>query len=138
MAHSPAAPANERIYPRPTRPFTDDTINGRFSLKSRDNGRVLRTLPCTVRLKPRTQYHLACETIGIGRLAVESKGKTVLELKFPGTRGNVSGDFATLDDTESFLSLYRDGGDMIVIDDLAIDELGPAPCHPNPRARQVG
>jgi endo-alpha-N-acetylgalactosaminidase len=113
-------------------PFTDDTINGRFSLKSRDNGRVLRTLPCTLRLKPRTQYHLACETIGNGRLTAESKGKTVLELKFPGTRGKISGDFATLDDTESFLSLFRDGGDSVVIDDLALDELGPAPAIQTP------
>ena len=103
-------------------PYTDDTIHGRFSLKSRDSGQVLRTLPCTLRLQPNTQYHLSCETIGTGRLAVESKGKTVLELKFPGNRGKVSGDFTTLDDTESFLSLFKDSGDMIVIDDLVIDE----------------
>ena len=40
----------------------------------------------------------------------------------------MAGEFATRDDTESFLSVYHDGGDAIVIDDLAIDDLGPAPA----------
>ena len=119
------------------RPFTDDTINGRFSLKSRGAGRVLRTLPCTLRLKPNTKFHLTCETIGTGHLTAESKGKTVLELKFPGGRGKVTGDFATLNDTESFLSLFKEGGDMIVIDDLAIDDLGPAPTTQTPEPAKV-
>lgn len=111
-------------------PYTRDTINGRFSLKSRDGGRVVRSLPCTIRFKPNTRYRVTCETMGIGHLAAESKGKTLLQLEFPGTRGQVSGEFATGNDTESYLSLYRDGGDSIVIDDLAIDELGPAPVIP--------
>jgi endo-alpha-N-acetylgalactosaminidase len=108
-------------------PYTQDVIHGRYSLKSRDGGRVLRTLPSTLRFKPNTRYRIGCETIGQGRLALESKGSTVWEQKFPGDRGRVDAEFATRGDAECFLSLYRDGGDSIVIDDLFLDELGPAP-----------
>ena len=118
------------------KPYTQDTIAGRFSLKSRDGGRVLRTLPCTIRLKPNTRYRLSVETLtdpaGKGRLTVESKGRTVLDKKFPAGRGAITGEFATGDDTESFISLFKDSGDMIVIDDLAIDEVGPAPAVAEP------
>ena len=36
-------------------PYTNDVINGQFSLKSRDGGRVLRTLPCTIRFQAQHQ-----------------------------------------------------------------------------------
>lgn len=113
-------------------PYTRDTINGRFSLKSRDSGRVVRTLPSSLRLRPHTRYRLVCETLtddkaGRNRLTVESGGRMVFDAKFPEGRGQIAGEFATTDDTESFVALYRSGGDMIAIDDLALDELGPAP-----------
>jgi endo-alpha-N-acetylgalactosaminidase len=111
-------------------PYTHDTINGRFSLKSRDGGRVLRTLPATIRFAPHTRYRLTCETLTApgahGRLNVESGGRTIFEGKFGGGRGQVQGEFTTGDDTETFLSLFKDGGDWIALDDLAIDCLGPA------------
>ncbi len=113
-------------------PHTHDTIHGSFSLKSRDAGRVARTLPSSLRFKPNTQYHLAALTLGAGHLTAESKGKLVLNLKFPNLPdkgvGKIDGTFATTNDTESYLGLFRDdGSDFIVIDDLAIDEIGPAP-----------
>ena len=111
-------------------PHTRDTINGRFSLKSRDNGCVARTLTSSLPLKPATRYRISCLTLGQGRLTAISKGRTVLELKFPNLpdnkAGGISGEFVTRDDRGSYLALFRDGGDAIVIDDLAVDELRPA------------
>jgi endo-alpha-N-acetylgalactosaminidase len=111
-------------------PHTKDTINGRFSLKSRDAGQVLRTLPSSLRFLPNTKYRITCQTIGQGHLAAISQGRTVMDLKFPNLPGNqpapVTGEFIIGDDPEAFLALFRDGGDAIVIDDLAIDNLGTA------------
>jgi endo-alpha-N-acetylgalactosaminidase len=111
-------------------PYTNDTISGQFSLKSRDDGRVLRSLPSTIRFKPMTAYRFSCATIGAGHLTAESAGKPVLNLQFPNLPdhgiGRIEGTFSIGKDTESFLSLFRDGGDFIAIDELAIDELGPA------------
>jgi endo-alpha-N-acetylgalactosaminidase len=108
-------------------PYTKDTVNGRFSLKTRGkDGRIVRTLPSTIRFKPNTRYRLTCQTMGDGHFIVESDGKTVANLRFTGSRSQVTGEFATANDTESFLILFKDGGDAMVIDDLAIDEPGPA------------
>ena len=111
-------------------PHTKDTISGRFSLKSRDNGQVLRTLPSSLRLKPATKYRVTCQTIGQGRLVAIAKGRTVMELKFPNQpnfqAAPVIGEFVIGEDSEAYLALFRDGGDFIVLDDLAIDDLGPA------------
>ncbi len=108
-------------------PYTTDTISGRFSLKSRDSRRVLRTLPSTLRFKPATRYRLHCRTMGDGHFAVEDGNGPLAEMKFSGASGEAKGEFATGDDEDAYLSLYKDSGDAIVIDDLAIDELGPAP-----------
>jgi hypothetical protein len=64
--------------------------------------------------------------MGDGHFIVESDGLTVANLKFTGARSQVAGEFATANDTESFLTLFKDGGDAMVLDDLAIDELGQA------------
>ncbi len=122
-------------------PHTRDTIRGRFSLKSRDSGQVLRTLPTSLPLKPATRYRLACQTIGQGRLTVISKGRPVATFAFPNLpdyqAGPVTGEFVTRDDPDSYLALFRDGGDMIVLDDLAIDELRPATAAEIAAAAQV-
>lgn len=111
-------------------PFTNDTISGKFSLKSRDGGCVGRTLPSSLRFKPLTEYRIACAVKGKGHLTATSRGKTVLNLKFPNLpdykTSRIEGSFSTGKDSESFLSLFRDGGDFIAIDDIAIDEIGPA------------
>jgi endo-alpha-N-acetylgalactosaminidase len=111
-------------------PYTKDTINGKFSLKSIDSGCVGRTLPSTLRLKPLTRYRIACLSLGNGHLAAFSQKNLVLNLPFPNRNDNspapVSATFITGNDTESYLALYRDGSDAIVIDDLALDDLGPA------------
>ena len=109
-------------------PYTDDTIHGRYSLKSREkNGMVLRTLPVTLRFMPNMHYRLTCETIGEGHFTFFSAGQKT-DLKFPAGKGQITGEFVTGNDTDSYLGLFKDGGDSIVIDDLAIDELGAAPA----------
>lgn len=108
-------------------PYTKDTINGRFSLKTRGkNGRIVRTLPSTVRFKPSTRYRLTCQTQGDGHFIVESDGKTIANMKFTNSQREVTGEFATGNDMDSFLTLFKDGGDALVTDDLAIDDLGHA------------
>lgn len=111
-------------------PYTKDTIRGKFSLKSRDNGQVARTIPSSLRLKPATKYRVAFASMGNGRLTAVSGGGTVATLRFQNlpdfAASNTSGEFITKRDTESYLALHRDGGDFIVIDDLAVDEIGPA------------
>ena len=124
-------------------PYTQDTINGRFSLKSRDKGRVLRTLPSSLPLKPRTRYRLSCETLtddkgGRNRLTVESRGRVLFERPMAAGRGRIAGEFATGADDSAFLSLWRDGGDSLMIDDLALDEIGPAPSPGPDEAAEAG
>ena len=113
-------------------PHTKDTINGQFSLKSRDSGRVVRTLPSSLLLKRNTRYRLSCETLtddsaGKNRVTVEDGAHMLFEAKFPAGRGRIAGEFVTGNDDDGFVALYRTAGDMIVIDDFAIDEIGPAP-----------
>lgn len=113
-------------------PHTQDTINGRYSLKTREGkGLVARTLPATLRLKPFTRYRLVCQTLtapgGSGRLVVMSQGRPVFDQPIVAGRGEVRGEFATGRDEESFLAWYKDAGDWVTLDDLALDELGPAP-----------
>jgi len=112
------------------KPYTKDTINGRYSLKSRDRGRVVRTVPGTLRFKPKTRYRFTCETLtapgASGHITMDSAGKVIANHPITTGRGKVQFEFTTGDDTESFLSIFKDKGDYIVIDDVAIDELGPA------------
>jgi endo-alpha-N-acetylgalactosaminidase len=110
-------------------PYTHDVINGRYSLKTRDGkSRVARTLPCTIRFKPNNRYRLTCQTMGGGHFTVECKEGTVFNQAFRGNRSQVTGEFATTGDTETFLAFYYDEGDPVCIDDLAIDDLGPLPA----------
>lgn len=109
------------------KPYTQDTINGRFSLKTRDGGRVVRTVPATLRFKPNTRYRLKCETLGTGnvkgRLVFESEGKIVSEAQIKPGRNQLTMEFKTGNDEFSFLSVFKDGGTHLVLDDIAIDEL---------------
>ncbi len=111
------------------KPHTTDTIHGRYSLKTRDGGRVVRTVSGTLRFKPLTRYRFVCETLtspgAKGRITVDSGGKVIAEHPIPADRTQVSFQFTTGKDTESFLSVFKDKGDYLVIDDIAIDELGP-------------
>ncbi len=117
------------------KPYTNDTINGRFSFKTRDGGRVVRTLPSTIRFNRWNIYKLVCETLtspgGRGRIVVESQGKVVLNQIIPTGRHRIEAEFTTAGDDDSFMSIYKDAGDMLVIDDIAIDDLGKVPEDKN-------
>lgn len=108
-------------------PYTKDTINGKFSLKTREGGRAVHTVPSSLRLKPNTRYRVACLTLGEGRLTAESsKGKPLMTLTAKQGQKGVSGEFSTGDDAGCYLALYKGKSDAFVIDDLAVDEIGAA------------
>ncbi len=114
------------------KPYTKDTINGKFSLKTRGKGRIVRTLPSTVRFKPWTRYRLACQTLaspgGDSRVTVECRdGLEIVSQKISQGRGEISVEFSTFRDEESFMALFKEKGDWLVIDDIIIDELGSVP-----------
>ncbi len=110
-------------------PYTKDTINGRFSFKTRDGGRAVRTLPCTIRFKPWTKYKLTCATLGgEGRITAESAGEIVLDGKIESGSNRFESEFSTLNDTESFISIYKGKGDWLTLDDITIDEIGIVPA----------
>lgn len=113
-------------------PHTDDTINGRYSLKIQNDNEfperpVLRTLPSTIRFKPWTHYQLTCETLtseGVeGELRVISAGEVVAVGAFPLGRGRVAFEFTTKGDDDTYIALFKTNGEWMAIDDLAIDEL---------------
>ncbi len=116
---------------------TRDTIRGRFSLKTRDEpaGTVVRSLPSHLRFKPATRYRIALETLAdsdVYRIAVRSRAGAVgarFEQAVAAGRGRVAGEFVTGRTGETFLALEKTGpgGGMCVLDDIVLDELGPAP-----------
>ncbi len=113
-------------------PYTNDTINGRYSLKINNDNKepelpVLRTLPSAIRFRPLTRYQLSCETLtcdGVkAEMQVISGGKIIAEQKFPDGRGQIKLNFMTNDDPDTYIALFKSEGEWIVIDDIAIDEL---------------
>ncbi len=118
---------------------TDDVIGGRYSFKTKDEpaGLVVRTLPSFLRLKPYTRYRLALESItdndGVYRIVVQGKAgsaKSVcLDKPLAKGRGKLSETFATGAGAEPFLAVVKEkkGGGKLVLDNIIVDELGPAP-----------
>lgn len=114
-------------------PYTTDVISGKYSLKTRNNGRVLRTTPSALRFKPHEHYHLEMDTLtdpGVtARASVETYGQVLFQAPFPDGRGHISGDFSTGGDSDTFIAIYKEThtpGDMAVMDNIAIDDLGAA------------
>jgi endo-alpha-N-acetylgalactosaminidase len=124
-------------------PYTRDTISGQFSLKSRDGGRVLRTVPSSLRFKPNTTYKVSFLVKGNGHLTAETPDKkTLMTLAFTAPDDikktnfvtdtpdplyptvKVEGQFTTGTAPDAFLALYRDKcTDFIVIDELTVDDV---------------
>ena len=116
--------------------YTDDVIKGRYSLKTMDepNGRMtMRTTPGTLAFKPHTRYSISFEYIckpGSRYLALvgvgpENESERLLSQAIPEGRGTFNATFTTRDGSETFLGIFKEAGGMLVIDDLAIEELGP-------------
>ena len=116
-------------------PFTNDVINGNYSMKvssTNPNGLMVQTLPCNVRFKPGERYSIDFDYIvgkaGIYRVLIKSiRGgdKTILINKELEGKGHFSASFKTGVETDYAIFIYRKGqyGDYhLVVDDLTIRE----------------
>ena len=116
---------------------THDTIQGKYSFKTLNEpaGMVVRTLPSFLPLKPATRYQLALESIcdsDLYHIVVRGRAGTAprLDKALPKGKAKVTESFTTGNIGEPFLALEKSdkGGGMCVLDNIAIDELGPAPA----------
>ncbi len=125
--------------------YTSDTLNGRWSLKSFSEGmkgEVIRTIPATLRLAPKSKYELSfaylSEKDGQYSVVARSKadGSTVLQQALPASKKNIcTAEFTTGDADDYYIAFEKaDPGDgTLVIDDFTVD--GPAPIQlPAPAA----
>lgn len=108
------------------KPFTEDTISGRFSLKTRekDNTTFGRTLPCTLRFSPKTTYKLTCKTLtapdATGRIEARNGKNVLAKAAIPTGAHVVQMEFTTPDSADCYLALTKVGGDWLSIDEIAI------------------
>jgi hypothetical protein len=98
---------------------------------------VVRSLPSFLRLKPATRYRLKLDYISesdIHHIVVQGRAgapATIrLDKALPKGKGSIDETFITGTTTETFLGLMKTekGGGICVLDNLAIDELGPVPA----------
>jgi endo-alpha-N-acetylgalactosaminidase len=117
--------------------YTDDTLNGRWSLKSFSEGmkgEVFRTIPATLRLAPKGKYSLsfvyAAEHDKQYSVVVRSKADGVTVLQQPlaaSRRATCTARFATGPAEDYYIAFEKTPGEgTLVIDDFAVD--GPAPA----------
>jgi endo-alpha-N-acetylgalactosaminidase len=142
------------------KPFTDDTIDGQYSLKTFDEADELnfRSLPALLPLKPNTRYRLAFDyltrndrqyTVAI-RSDEGGEKSEILSKPLPGkdlARQHFVGEFTTGAHADYFVGFWkhtaaakppkpgkpdknakktaRDDRAILVIDNFAVDELGP-------------
>lgn len=116
--------------------FTDDTLNGNWSLKIFDEGivgEVIRTVPATLRLAPKTQYTVTFEYKSTSNevYSVVARSRSadadVLAKVLPATkRGTFKATFTTGDHYDYYLAIEKiKGRGTLVIDDFTVD--GPKP-----------
>ncbi len=109
--------------------YTDDVINGNWSLKTLDQegGEIIRTMPSFISFKPNTSYeiHFAYKapTAGSYRIVVRAakSGNTILSEPLDGT-SDFHSSFQTDDATDYYVSIFKSGPGMLVIDDFGINE----------------
>jgi hypothetical protein len=125
-------------------PYTDDTISGHYSLKSRredSTGMLYRTVPATLKLKPHTTYRVSldylCDTPDCFALVAGTdgaSGEQVAEKRpMPDGSWKVK-HFTTTITTDAqegwFLGVSKlqpKKAGTVVIDNLLVEELGAAP-----------
>lgn len=124
--------------------YTADTLNGRWSLKSFSegmSGEVIRTIPATLRLAPKSPYKLSfaymSEKDNQYSVVARSKkdGATVLQQPLPASKkGICTAEFTTGAEDDYYLAFEKTAGEgTLVIDDFTVD--GPAPAKlPAPAA----
>ena len=114
-------------------PYTDDTINGEFSLKTRDErqGLVYRTTEGMLRLQPNTTYTISFEylqdndqqySVIVGSNDGGDAAQKVNE-KLTGNKGTFKQTFTTAAFDDYYIGINKNTKDrgIMVIDDLAID-----------------
>jgi len=115
-------------------PYTDDVINGRFSLKTRNErpGLVYRTVPGLLKLKPGTSYRLQFAYLqdNPGQYSVvigsDADGETAPLLKkpLPVKKGTFEIEFTTGNGEDTYIGIWKndDKPGVFVLDDLALDQ----------------
>lgn len=115
---------------------TEDTLGGRYSFKTRDEpaGRVVRTLPSMLRLKPRTTYRVTIDTLadndGVYQLAAfhdDREAQPVWREPIAKGRHALTHTWTTGAGEEGFLSIEKTekNGGKLVLDHLRIDIVQP-------------
>jgi endo-alpha-N-acetylgalactosaminidase len=107
--------------------YTDDVIDGNFSLKTwqEGNGEVYRTSPSMIRFKPNSLYKIKFDYKSTEndayRVVVRSVegNKEVLNLPLDGS-STFSGEFTTTNQDDYYLSVTKKGNGILIIDNFSI------------------
>lgn len=107
-------------------PYTNDTISGDWSLKLYGHygqGDVtVRTSPATMRLKPNTEYEMEFDTLGDGKVYVQSEAESNNRVLSEGfAAGHSSFTFAT-EGKEDYIVRIERGR---VLDNFTVKEIAP-------------
>ncbi|SMC92098.1 endo-alpha-N-acetylgalactosaminidase family protein [Pedobacter nyackensis] len=108
--------------------YTEDTIDGNFSLKTwqEGNGEVYRTSPAMIRFRPNTPYKIKFDykstEKGVYRLVVRSvkDNKELINVPLDGT-SVFSGEFTTTNTDDYYICTTKKGNGILVIDNFSID-----------------
>ena len=108
--------------------YTDDTIEGDFSLKTwqEGNGEVYRSSPSMIRFKPNAVYKIKFDykstEKGVYRVVVRSvkDNKEVLNLPLDGS-STFSGEFTTTSQDDYYIAAMKKGNGTLVMDNFAIE-----------------
>ncbi|WP_448104333.1 endo-alpha-N-acetylgalactosaminidase family protein [Pedobacter panaciterrae] len=108
--------------------YTEDTIDGDFSLKTwqEGNGEVYRTSPAMIRFKPNTSYKIKFDykstENGVYRIVVRSvkDNKEVMNALLDGSTV-FTGEFTTTGADDYYICTTKKGNGTLVIDNFAID-----------------
>ena len=116
-------------------PYTNDTIEGRYSLKIR-NGNYMRTIPSTMRLKPNTTYRVGFDYISYaeqGFIAAIKSDKAseagdtanaVLKTADLNTGTNQAVlEFTTGNYDDYYLDLTKQNNNNLIVDNVFVDEI---------------
>ncbi|MCX2452529.1 endo-alpha-N-acetylgalactosaminidase family protein [Pedobacter sp. PLR] len=108
--------------------YTEDTIDGNFSLKTwqEGNGEVYRTSTSMIRFKPNNTYKIKFDykstEKGIFRLVVRSKKDNKELINVPLEGNSVfSGAFTTGKSDDYYISTTKKGNGILIIDNFSLD-----------------
>ena len=116
------------------KPYTDDTIEGRFSLKIR-SGDYMRTMPHTIHFAPNTTYEVGIDCLsdadGAFLLGVRSdkaaeagdSEHAVIATASSVADGTITVRFTTGDYDDCYIDLTKAGASEYVVDNLYVDEI---------------